>query len=193
MSQPVPNIGPDDVSRLLIRDFGESADDFATRCTDVAGDRADEDIAKLRDKYETRAKRLRDRLESAQDRLDVLEEQAAATRNTELLSTAGSVLGGLLGGSRSKGGLLGGLLGGAGTAARRRGTTRTSQQRREAQENKVGRLLADLEELEDDLSEDLLEIDEKWSDRATDVDTLSIGLEKTDVQVVQLALAWMPV
>lgn len=27
MSQPVPNIGPNDVARLLTRDFGESADD----------------------------------------------------------------------------------------------------------------------------------------------------------------------
>ena len=49
---------------------------------------ADDDIAKLRDKYEARAKRLRDRLESAQDRLDVLEEQAAATRNTSFPATS---------------------------------------------------------------------------------------------------------
>ncbi|MEM1335403.1 MAG: hypothetical protein AAGG08_18300, partial [Actinomycetota bacterium] len=119
---------------------GESADDFETRCLKIADDRADEEIAKLRDKYETRAKKLRDQLEAAEDRLEVLEEQEKSKRNSELLSTAGSVLGGLLGGSKSKGGLLGGLLGKAGTAARRRGSTKASQQRSEAQENKIERL-----------------------------------------------------
>ncbi|MEL6892320.1 MAG: helicase HerA-like domain-containing protein, partial [Actinomycetota bacterium] len=99
---------------------GESADDFEARCLKIADDKADEEIAKLRDKYEAKAKRLRDQIETAEDRLEVLEEQSKSKRNSELLSTAGSVLGGLLGGRKSKGGLLGGLLGKAGTAARRR-------------------------------------------------------------------------
>ena len=172
---------------------GESADDFETRCLKIADDRADEEIAKLRDKYESKAKRLRDQIDTAEDRLDVLEEQAASKRNSELLSTAGSVLGGLLGGSKSKGGLLGGLLGKAGTAARRRGSTKASQERQQAQENKIERLTADLEDLEIELAEELTEIDARWMDLAKQVDTLEVGLEKTDVKVTQLALAWMPV
>jgi len=171
---------------------GESTDDFEARCLKVADDRADEEIAKLRDKYEAKAKKLRDQIAAAEDRLEVLEEQAKSKRNSELLSTAGSVLGGLLGGKKSKGGLLGGLLGSAGTAARRRGTTKASQERQESQENKIERLADDLVDLEAELAEELTEIDARWMELAKQIDTLSVGLEKTDVKVTHISLAWMP-
>ena len=101
---------------------------------------ADAEIAKLRDKYESKAKRLRDQIAGLEDKIDLLEEQSKSKRNSELLSTAGSVLGGLLGGRKSKGGMLGGLLGKAGTAVapsgidqrRRRARRRRREQARTA-------------------------------------------------------------
>ena len=128
-----------------------------------------------------------------EDRIDVLEEQSNSKRNSELLSTAGSVLGGLLGGSKSKGGMLGGLLGTAGTAARRRGQTNAAGERVDAAENKLGRLVADLEELEAELADDLFEIDAKWMELAKESTTIEVGLEANDVKVVQLSLTWIPV
>lgn len=171
---------------------GEDPEAFAERCRRTADDRADEEIAKLRDKYEAKAKKLRDRIDDAQDRLDVLEEQSKSKRNSELLSTAGSVIGGLLGGRKSKGGLIGDLFGKAGTAARRRGTTSAAAERVDAQENKITRLVADVEELEAELADDVAEIDDKWTEVADSTETLSVGLEKSDVKVTQIALAWMP-
>lgn len=167
---------------------GETAEEFRARCARAADELADADIAKLRDKYETKVTRLRDQIEAAQDRVDVLEEEANSKRNSELLSTAGSVLGGLLGG-KSRGGLLGKL----GTAAGRRGRTNASRERVDAAENKVERLQANLEELEADLAEHVVEIDTKWTSAAGDIDTLRVPLEKSDVKVSQLVLAWMPV
>ena len=109
-------------------------------------------------------------------------------RNSELLSTAGSILGGLLGGkSRSS------ILGKLGTAANRRGTTGAAAERLDAAENKVGRLQDDLAELEADLADDLGAIDATWRQKAAAVDTMQIGLEKTDIQVTQVVLAWLPV
>ncbi|MFK8023751.1 MAG: helicase HerA-like domain-containing protein [Ilumatobacter sp.] len=172
---------------------GESLDDFTTRCLRVADEQADEEIAKLRDKYETKVKRLQDQIAAAEDKIELLEEQEKSKRNSELLSTAGSVLGGLLGGRKSKGGLLGGLLGKAGTAARRRGSTNAAGERVDAAENKLGRLIEDLNELEIDLAEDVTEIDAKWMDTAKDVTTLEVGLEASDVKVTQLSLTWIPV
>ena len=166
---------------------GETTEEFGVRCGRAADELADADIAKLRDKYEAKVTRLRDQIEAAQDRVDVLEEESNSKRNSELLSTAGSVLGGLLGG-KSRGGLLGKL----GTAAGRRGRTKASKERVDAAENKVERLQEKLEELEADLAEDVTEIDAKWLDAAADVDTLRVPLEKTDVKVTQLVLAWMP-
>ena len=171
---------------------GEPADEFERRCLEVADDLADAEIAKLRDKYETKAKRLRDRIDAAQDRLDVLEEQEKGKRNSEFLSTAGSVLGGLLGGRRSKGGLLGGVLGTAGSAARRRGATNAAGERTEAQANKIERLVAEVEELEAELAEEIVDIDATWMGTAKEIDVLGVGLEKSDVKVTQIALVWIP-
>ena len=172
---------------------GETAEQFTARCSTFADERADEAIAKLRDTYEAKAMRLRDQIEAAEDRADVQEEEAKSKRNSEFLSTAGSLLGGLLGGRKSKGKMVGDLLGDAGSAARRRGSTNTSGRRVDAAENKVERLTDQLAELEADAAADISEIAEKWDALAADVTTLSVGLERTDVKVTQLALAWVPV
>ena len=41
-------------------------------------------------------------------------------------------------------------------------------------------------------AEELTEIDARWMEIAKQVDTLAVGLEKTDVKVTQISLAWMP-
>jgi hypothetical protein len=167
---------------------GESLEAFSVRCAQVADQQADAEIAKLRDKYEAKAVKLRDQIAATEDRIDVLETQADSRRDTELLSTAGSILGGLLGG-RSRGGLLGKL----GGAASRRGSTKAARQRVEAAESKTARLLAELDELEAELAEEMMEIDARWMDTAKRVSTTPVTLEKTDVAVTQLVLAWLPV
>ncbi|MEP4650422.1 MAG: hypothetical protein ABJ314_09585, partial [Ilumatobacter sp.] len=172
---------------------GETSEAFEARCLKVADDQADAEIAKLRDKYETKVKRLRDQIDGLGDKIELLEEQSKSTRNSELLSTAGSVLGGLLGGRKSRGGMLGGLLGRAGTAARRRGSTNAAGERVDAAENKLERLHLDVEELEADLAEEIIEIDERWMSTAKEIGTLSVGLEASDVKVAQLSLTWIPV
>ena len=50
-----------------------------------------------------------------------------------------------------------------------------------------------LDDLEDDLAEDYGEITEKWEEIAADIETIEIGLEKSDIHVEELALLWIPV
>ena len=184
---------PANVGLKLYGRPGEDADAFEVRCLKFADDKADQEIAKLRDKYESKTTTLRDRIEAAEDRIDELEDQTKSKRNSELLSTASSVLGGLLGGRKSKGGLLGGLLGKASTAARRRGTTTASAGRLETAENKMQRLVEQVDNLEIELATDVIEIDAKWMKTGKEITSLTVGLEKTDVKVTQLVLAWLPV
>ena len=47
---------------------GEDAESFEARCLKIADDQADAEIAKLRDKYETKARSLRDKIEASEDR-----------------------------------------------------------------------------------------------------------------------------
>lgn len=167
---------------------GETDEAFAERCGRAADEAADAETAKLRHQYEAKVTRLRDQIAAAEDRVDVLNAEEASRRNSELLSTAGSILGGLLGG-RSRSSILGKL----GTAAGRRGRTTTAGRRVDAAENKVVRLHEELEQLEADVAHDVAEIDARWTEAATRIEPMQISLERSDVQVDQLVLAWLPV
>ena len=167
---------------------GETDEEFATRCAQFADEQADAELADLRDKYEAKATTLRGRLEAASDSADVAAEQHKARERDDLLSSAGSILGGLLGGRRSRGGLLGQL----GRAAGQRSRTGAAGERVEAAQNKVARLESQLADLEAELAEELTEIDARWMDKAKQITTVAIPLERTDVKMTHLALAWIP-
>jgi hypothetical protein len=171
---------------------GESVEDFRERCASGADERADAEIAALRSKYEAKATTLRDQIDAAQDRVSVLVEEADSKRTSELFSTAGSLLGGLLGGSKSKTKMVGDLLGDAGTAARRRGSSSASDRRVDSAENKVQRLLDQYDALESALERDIADITSRWDTAAAAISTMSVALERTDVHVDQLVLAWVP-
>ncbi len=166
---------------------GEDAEAFTARCLQVADEKADAEIAKLRDKYEKKATTLRDRIEAAADAAEVAADQQRARERDNLLSSAGSILGGLLGG-RSRGGLLGQI----GRAAGRTSRSTAGGSRVEAAANKVTRLQDELEAVEAELAEELTEIDRRWMGLAKNVTSTAITLERTDVKVTQLALAWIP-
>ena len=68
-----------------------------------------------------------------------------------------------------------------------------SAQRLETAENKVGRLVEQVEDLEMELEEEVVEIDTRWMEVGKEITTLTVGLEKTDVKVTQLVCAWVPV
>ncbi len=171
---------------------GETAEEFRTRCEQAADDRADAEIAALRDKYETKATKLRDQIDAAEDRTEVLAAEAKGKKTSEFFSTAGSMLGGLLGGRKSKTKMVGDLLGDAGAAAGRRGRTSASDRRVDAAENKVQRLLDQYDELEAELEAEVADISTRWDDAAAAITTMTIGLERTDVDVTHLVLAWVP-
>ena len=57
---------------------GEDTETFTTRCLQAADEKADAEIAKLRDKYEKKATTLRDRIDAASDAADVAADQQQA-------------------------------------------------------------------------------------------------------------------
>ena len=172
---------------------GETADEFIARCLAAANDSADKETASLRDKYADKVSRLQTQIQAAEDRAQVLDTQRKGRRSEEILSTAGSILGGLLGGRRSRGGMLGSVLGKAGSAAGRRTRTAAAGDRLDAAENKLEGLHRQLEELETELTQEVTDIDAEWMATAKNITTLQVGLERTDVNVTQIALVWIPV
>ena len=172
---------------------GETPEAFFQRCYQLADAKGDEETAALRDKYQTKVLSLRKQLIEAEGRAQVLNEEAKGRRNQEILSTAGSILGGLLGGSKSRGGLLGSVFNKAGTAAGRRGRSNASAERLDAAEDKIQLIHQQLEGLEGELTGEVTEIDMRWMAVAKDITTMPVTLEKTDVKVTQIALVWLPV
>jgi hypothetical protein len=172
---------------------GESAEDFLQRCNAAASGLADAETAKLRDKYAAKVQKLQASIATAEDKARLLETQQKGRRSEEVLSTAGSLLGGLLGARKSAGGLLGGLLKSGGTAAGRHSRTAAAGDRLDAAENKLNALHQQLDDLEAECQEEITGIATKWSTAAADITTMRIPLERTDVRVTQLVLGWLPV
>ncbi len=170
---------------------GETNEQFAQRCNDIADQLGDQEAAKLRDKYETKAKRVRDQLATAEGRAEVLDEEQKGRTSSEVMSTAGSILGGLLGGRSRKN--LGSMLGSLGTAAGRRGRTSASGARLDAAQAKVAQLEQDAADLEAEAQADIARINAEWDAKAAAITTSQVTLERTDVSVAQIVLAWVPV
>ena len=106
-------------------------------------------------------------------------------RQQELVAGAGELLSVFLGGKRRSRSL-------SGVASRRSQTVRTQERLRSAQEAQSEKTDA-LDDLETELARDVTEITDKWDDAAASIETLKIGLEKTDIAVEQVALVWVPV
>jgi len=171
---------------------GESRDDFAKRCSEAADAKADEQAATLRDKYEAKARTLQTQLHTAEDRAELLRDQQRSSRVSEVAHVAGGILGSFLGG-RSRASTLSKMAGSLGGIASRRGRSSAAGDRVHAAENKVGQLQQTIADVEAELAQELTEIQSAWDAKAAAVQTVNVTLEKTDVSVAQLALAWLPV
>ena len=155
----------------------------------VADERADAELAKLRDKYEAKATHAaqpdRRRHRRRPGRRGPAGGASAATtccRRPARSSAACSAAGGRAAASSAR------SAGPPGAAAgRRRRAPRRSRRR-----TRSPGWTDDLEDLEAELVDELTEIDDRWKQAAGELDTMSIALERTDVKVTQLTLAWIP-
>lgn len=165
--------------------IGETEADFQERCQTAAEEAADAAIASLKDKYKTKIRTVNDQLASAERRVRELETDVQGRRQSELISGAGDLLGSILGGrSRSRA---------VGSAASRRRMTRQTQERLQTASEKLTDKTDQLGALEDDLENDVNTIMEQWDATAADIETVDIGLEKTDISVGELSLVWIRV
>jgi hypothetical protein len=162
---------------------GETEDEFKARSAQAAEDAADADIAKLRDTYATRIDRVRDQISTAERRVQELEADVSTRRQSEMMSGAGDLLGAILGGRRGSSAIS--------KAASRRSQTRRTEERLDTAIDAMQDQAADLLELEDELEAEVIEITDRWNRSAAAVESVEIPLEKTDVSVASLGLAWI--
>jgi hypothetical protein len=167
---------------------GETEEQFASRCDAAAQDEADREGAKLKDRLEAKRDRLQSALEMARRRVEELEQGQRSYQANELIAGAGAVLGALLGGRRS----VRSIAGSAGSISTRHGMATRAKERKETAEHRAQQAADDLEQVEQEILDEVGEIDEKWRAKAAEIETVSIRLEATDVQVLETRLVWVP-
>jgi hypothetical protein len=163
----------------------ESTEDFRSRCAQAAQAAADAAKAELSTKHEEKVAKLKAQLEAAHDRASVVAEQAEDRKRGNLLRAAGDLLGGLFGSRRSAASKIG--------SAADRLTRDADGARVEEARGKVARIEQQRVELDEKLAAESLSIDAKWSAAAAAVTTVPVMVERTDIKVTQIALAWVPV
>lgn len=168
--------------------IGETSDEFATRCGVEAESRADREQAKITEKLRGRSKRIEAAIARARDRVEKLEVDVSTRQRDTVLSGLGSPAGAVLGGRRSARS----IARAASSALSKGGRVSRASQRVETAQNRVDDKLVELEELEADLADQLVAVDDRWNDAAAQIETLLVGLEKTDITLDEVNLVWIP-
>ncbi|HEX7095418.1 MAG TPA: hypothetical protein VF183_06015, partial [Acidimicrobiales bacterium] len=167
---------------------GETDEELAARCAAAAEERADAETAKLREQMLKKADRVRDAIARAEDRVREAEADRSRRGLDAVVSVAGGLLGSLLGGRKSTRS----ILTTAGRATSKGGMTRASRERLTTTRERLEDVQGDLEELEADLERELQEIVDRWDAVAAQIETVAVPLEKSDIRVDELAIAWIP-
>ncbi len=172
----------------LVSRLDESPEQFDARCQ-LAGDAgADADAAQLRSSLEKRIDRVRDAIAKAEDRAREVASDAEARRSSEMLSRAGDLLGGLLGGRRGTRSILGGFR----RAASDRRQSANAAERLESAQHRIAEKVDELEELEQELRAALADIRDDWDAKASATVEFGVELERSDIDVEELRLLWIP-
>lgn len=167
---------------------GETPDQFAARCQAAAEDEADKAQVALQKRYESRIATARTAIDTAADRVAQAEAARQTRQGDELVRGAGSLLGAVLGGRRNARSMardVGRVL----TGRNRSGEASTRVQ---SARNRVEERQQALVDLEADLAEELTAIDDEWTAKAAEIETVDVPLEKGDITVTALSLVWVP-
>jgi len=168
----------------LFSRVGESEEAFRSRCLEAAEGGADDEAAKLRDRYESRLDTARRRRDQAGRRVKELEVDVGARRQQEVVAGAGELLSMFLGGRRRVRSLSG--------VASRRSQTRRTRERLQSATEKLEDYDEAIRELEEELAEELRDLWDEQRQRAEAIETIEVPLEKTDIRVEELTVFWAP-
>jgi hypothetical protein len=177
----------------LVQEEGESAAMFAARCTAGAG--SSKAVTTLRTKYESRLRRIDEKLAREQLELERDQDDLAARERQSKLTVASGVgealLGTLLGGRRRS--LGGALRKGASTAKQYSEKQRMAGRAKadvEESEQAIAALRAERERLEAELAAELERL--RGEAAADGIEVLRLTPARKDISVRRVALAWLP-
>jgi phage host-nuclease inhibitor protein Gam len=168
--------------------LGESEGEFRTRLALLARETRDLEVEKLRKRYASKIATLKDRIRSAEERVQREDSQYGKAKMDSVISFGSTVLNALFGRKLA-----------SATNVRRASTTMkgvgsAAQQRRDVQlaEQKLADYQRQLDEMEQQLKEDLSELEQSYRAENLELEPLSLKPLKTDIQVDAVQLVWTP-
>ena len=156
----------------------ESMGEFRVRVEDIFNDKKEQEIEKLKERYDKKERTLLTRLKRAEDR--VAKEEADA--NKSMIDTGIAILGALFG--RSSGAKIGNALSKGSRAYKERGDISQAMER-------VEMIREDMELLSEELEDKIDQLAQKYNIDNVDIIESSLKPRKSDIVVNRLSLVWV--
>lgn len=167
---------------------GDSEADFRVALDIAARELRDVEIEKLKVKYSTKLQSLKNRILTAEQRVQAKAEEAKRHKLESFLNLGTSLLGAVLGNklaSKSN-------LSKAGSAAKSFGRTAQKQSDVARAEESLETLQQQYQELEQQFQDDVNDIEAKLNAQTLELETIEIPSRKSDIRMKRLALIWIP-
>ncbi|MGH8721715.1 MAG: hypothetical protein ACREU4_07005, partial [Burkholderiales bacterium] len=161
---------------------------FRVRLRDSAHEHRDQELEKLRRRYAPKLKRLEERIETAQARLEREESEYSNQKMQAAISLGSTVLGALFGrklGSATTVGRAGTTLRGASRAARQRSDVQRANE-------KIADLQQELEALSAEFEDEADKVRETIDAESVEIERLAIAPRKSDTTLSEVQLLWVP-
>lgn len=163
-------------------------EEFAIRVDTALREARDREMQKIKETYQKKLNTMQERIRKAELAVQREETQAEAAKQSTMVSVGSALLGGLFGSKKISSSLV-----------TRVGSSARSLSRQRAQEDDIRRAEANVEayqqefqRLEEALATELEQVSERFSTERDAVEEVDIKPKKTNIQVQDLFLVWMP-
>ncbi len=172
----------------LTSNAGETEGEFRVRLQQLANEKRDQQVAKLRKRYATKTTTLENRLMRAEQAIAREQEQSKKKKFDTAISFGTAILGAVLG--RKK--LSTSTASRMGTAIKSASGARKEASDVERAKQTAAKVQKDLEALNDQLQEEIDALDESFDAQQEELTEVVVKAKTTDIAVPLVGLAWMP-
>ena len=166
----------------------ETEGDFRARLQNVASEKRDLAIAKVRKRYASKMTMLENRLMRAEQAIEVQKQQSSQKKIDTAVSFGTAILSAVLGRKR----LSSTSAGRFGTAMRRAGSARKEAADVKRAQQTAKKVQADIKALSLELEKEVAELDTRFNAQGEPLDEIVVRAKSTDIHVPVFALAWLP-
>jgi len=172
----------------LTSDPGETEGEFRIRVQQLASEKRDQEIAKVRKRYASKATTLENRLMRAEQAIQREQQQSSSKKVDAAISIGTALLGAVLGRKRlsvTTANKMGTAIRSAGGARKEAGDVKRAEQT-------AAKVREDLEELNRQLEAEITALDTTYNGQSEELEETPVRPKTTDIHVALIGLGWFP-